>query len=155
MSKEKQLKEFEFTLSEPVTIHKSGQSVPVAKILLKCPNSRQQRDRLIIKNGFLYNKNQSTATATDTEQKANDVIDNLTESQKILGGLFSTKTADEMDEILNAFKRLLLDGCGTFEGITATDHYLNQIDGDDFDSMLGEYIANFILPSWMKQLMKS
>jgi NADH dehydrogenase FAD-containing subunit len=151
MTKEKKLKEFDFILAESIEIHKHGQKVDAAKVLLKCPSSKHQRDRLIIKNGFM--NNDKAQDGGNQNAKKDDDFNELKESEKILGMLYSMKKADQMGEILDAFKRLLVNGCGIVEGIALTETYIDEIDANDLDDMLGEYIVNFILPSWMKRLM--
>lgn len=157
MSKEKQLKEFEFTLSEPVNIHKGGQNIQVNKILLKSPNSKQQLKRILIKEAIIkaFAANERANISAENKSKNNVEISKEEEVEAVIGLLYAYLHCEKINDVLEAFKYLLKDGCGIFEDkATVTDYYLEQMD-DDIEAMLGEYIVNFILQSRTKQQKKN
>ena len=50
-------REFEFSLTENITVAKDGEAQYCNKILLKAPNAKQNRERCLIKQAFLSSVN--------------------------------------------------------------------------------------------------
>ena len=176
---DKSKKEFEFTLSENITVHKDGERQFCNKLLLKGPSSKQQRERCLIKQALMESINKANETASRLEQanaisgvagammgkldkaktkriakdSINDDVLDIPNSEQLLSLLYMQISPDRLTEIFDAFNALLCGGCATAFDIALTQSIIDQIDADDMESLLGEYIENFIVPSWMKQAM--
>jgi len=61
----------------------------------------------------------------------------------------------DINDCQDDFKEILLGNCCFVDkDMPLNEMMYNQISDDDINLLLGEYIANFLIPSWMKQMMK-
>lgn len=158
MTEKKLKREFEFTLQNQISLHKGGERVFANKILLKAPSMIEMRYRCIIKQTVLESlqkQNEKTQKTGDTDSK-NDTSDDMssTSGDQFISVIYMNQDKDTLEELINAFTDILLSSA-TINSEKLTDTLIKQIDCGELDAMLGEYIINFILPSWMKRAMNT
>lgn len=144
-------KEFEFILTEELDYSDSGDAKKTKRLILRAPANIHRNEAYKLRQGLLIGMTEaqarlkSSTEITNQNQNQTDEID----GQGILTGLFMSNI--DMIEYVELFERLLLNGCCLVDGkINLTSGILKKIPIDDEERLLGEYIANFIFPSWMK-----
>jgi hypothetical protein len=142
--------EFEFNLTSPVEYHKGGDSIPCHILVLHAPSYKNRKYTTKLKQSFMR--------AIKDMQKTNEPVAAQEQSNDIDGvgvaGLLLMSDVD-LNECYEDFKMILLHGGAFVEpDIPMTDLHFNQLMDDDLELLLGEYIANFLIPSWMTQTMK-
>jgi len=153
-------KEFEFILNEELDYSDSGDAKKTKRLILRAPANIHRNETFRLRQGLLKGmteaqarlKSSTTEEITNNNQNQTNEIDDEIDGQGILTGLFMSDI--DMVEYMALFERLLLNGCCIVDGkINLTDGILKKISIDDEERLLGEYIANFIFPSWMKNQM--
>lgn len=153
--------EFTFTLIKPVTYQEKGQAGVVStEIRLMAPSNKQRRQVAILKEGFFgaidetqsKNKLSKEEIASAKEDIAATEEDDAFGVPQILYLLLSAKSVD-LNKYQEAFRELLLNEIAwVSETQKLTAPIYDELSIDDTESMMGEYISNFLLSSWMKKL---
>jgi len=144
--------EFTFKLTKPIAYHDGGNAEAFAKeIILKAPSNRQRRQTAKLKQGFfralgdIQNNKQNTDDAEDDQEGIT--------GEAVLTIVMMSKV--DFADYQDVFRELLLNDIAFVnDGQKMKSHNYEDMDGDDSDKMMGEYIANFLLSSWMNKLMK-
>lgn len=150
-------REFEYSLQVNISIHKNGEKQFANKIKLLAPSSAQRTNRCIIKQAFMNAGKKSgggDSSGSSQTQTSDDQDIEITNAEQVAGMLYSNLDYNEISRVMEAFIDLLTSGCGIALEERLTTFHIDQIDSEDLDNMLGEYIVNFLIPSWMKRLMK-
>jgi hypothetical protein len=152
----KLVQEFEFVLTEPVSIHKGGELVPVTKLLLKAPSNSHRYYLIKLKQGFIssilsmqktFSGNKSSAPAKESSEKAEDAFN----AKMIVMALLASDV--DFMEYMEIFKNLICsDLCLVDGSVKLTGYLFDQISIEDSEELLGKYIESFLLSSWMKLL---
>ena len=144
--------EFTFNLSEPIEIAKDGKTEPCDKLLLRAPAFIHRKYSLRIKQSFLRAIN----NLPKTEQKADEVksADEAITAESIAGLLLMSDI--DIIKVFDDFEALLLSKgiCFVSTDKVMTERHYEQLADEDIDLLLGEYIVNFLIPSWMRRQMK-
>ena len=149
----KNKREFEYTLQSNIGIHKDGEKQFCNKIVLKAPNSKQTEQRVMLKQAFMSAMEKSSS-AKDSASKGKDRTFDISECEQIISLIYMNLTSKEIIDLFDAFKDLLITGCGKALEMALTAFAIDQIDSEDLDNMMGEFIVNFLIPSWMRAAMK-
>ena len=153
--KESLKKEFEYKLSNPVNIHKGGEKVLANKLLLRAPTAEDQKDRIILKQGIMDAlSKQNAANSSDKSQTddAKDKNEDQTKGEALISLMYVHKKPDEIIEMQASFKNLVLKRA-KIDGEAVTSFIYGTLDPEEIDCMMGEYLINFILPSWIRRAM--
>lgn len=150
-------KELEFELSEMIQIHhadkQSGTSeiLDTNKLILKAPSYNTYDERIRLRQGYMQAVKALQSTIKDNvpdqSDSDGDTNDKIT-GEVVINVLYMSDI--EMVPYMKIFEALLLNVCYVDGKVQLTKTILNKIDLDDLERMLGEYIANFIIPSSMK-----
>lgn len=151
-------KEFEFILNEEIEYQVEGDIKKTNKLLLKAPANINRRETYKLRQDLLKGMREAADFGNeqnqDQNQKLNKSSQDDLDASTVLAGLFMSSI--DMTEYIETFEQLLLEECCFVDGkVKLTELLLKKISTDDLELLLGEYVANFILPSWMKAQMKT
>jgi len=139
-------REFEFSLAAPIGVHKDGEKHFADKITLVAPSVKNNKSRCIIKQAIAH----CIAESQKNRESNSDVVasSETNEDFATLGPIMATSLyvfldSNQILEVINAFTDLLISGCGRVLDTPLTTFHLEQLDAEDLDKMLGEYIVNF------------
>lgn len=149
-------RDFEYKLEGQISLMKGGEKLFTNKVLLKAPSIAQMSDRCVIKTAIMecLDKQTKKSDGATPVGAPEDSKDEVSFAEQMTSVLYMNSQRDDMERVLGAFVNIL-SSSATVETETMRQNIINQLDGNDLDGMLGEYIANFIIPSWMKRAMKS
>jgi hypothetical protein len=150
-------KEFSFTLKNKVSYHHKGQEIFTDKITLKVLSKKTRH----IANGlkqcfFRAMKSMQNSEAAERQSKTLATDKNPIELLDGPAVCMALMMSDiDINIPLGHFKAILhkcayLDDEGKFSDIS-----YSEIDPDDVEILMGEYVANFLIPSWVAKAMKS
>lgn len=143
--------EFEFELSRPIAFAHDGRQEEGKLLVLKAPSQRNAKERTKLQQGFFraissikQDSGEAKKTGDNVEIKGSDIVAIMLSSEI------------DMVAFLEDFRRLITaPGICLVEGREKlTPALYDVIDPDDIDSLLGEYLGNFILSSRLKTLQK-
>jgi len=149
-------KEFEFILQDELIYSHDGKAGVVAKrLLLRAPNTKllslASKLSSIVMASFIKaheNQKQPKKPETQTKSKENTELTDLngTEVYMIISAHIES---NKMQEFIETFKDLILsDNICLIDGKEPlTDNLLDSIDSRETLRLLGDYVANFLLPS--------
>lgn len=147
--------EFEFKLTTPINHHKGGDSIACDTIILRAPSFNHRRNTIKLKQLFMravntIQKNVASQDASKQKQQKTEL------DGTAVAGLLLMSDIDLM-ECIEQFKEIILKDnrpCAFIENEKLmTKMHFDQLSDDDLELMLGEYIANFLIPSWMEKMM--
>jgi hypothetical protein len=143
---------FVFNLSEELEYSKAGNFVKTASLELRAPGMNEYDESMDLAQGImsaLVEISKGQALSEDAVQKAREMLE--TDSNKMTGGeiipaLLSSRTV-KFKDTAKCFRKLLVL-VGTTDGeVLLTEDLINGLNPQDFTNLLGEYAANFIVPS--------
>lgn len=146
--------ELDFFLTTPLTYTLSGQTYEASFIRLHAPNSKVSRECAALKQAF------ARAILIQQQQQSPDIevpenTPDPTGEEVIL--LLAQSTGVDLPDVLEVGRRLLLSpGIAKVEGeARLTSHLLDQVDQDDFERMIGDYLVGFTLASLFSKMRQS
>lgn len=151
-------KEFEFTLTEPLTYQCSTGEQKVEKLLFRAPSNKhgqilgKLRKELVkfVFQSSLKNNNQPEPQKKGKKADTSTELDASTILFILYGSEFELTTFNEL------FWELILDDlCFVTKDIPLTASLRDNIYYEDLDMIMGEYTANFIVPLWLKRQLKT
>lgn len=144
--------EFEFILDTPISHHKSGDTEDCSTLILRAPSYKNRKVTIRLKQGFMRAlKSLEGSDNSQAKKNKQDDVNPFT-AEAIIAALFMSDV--DLNDILDDFETLLIHGCCFIPPETQlAKHHYSQISPDDVTRLLGEYIENFLIPSWMIQLM--
>lgn len=145
-------KEFDIELDDAITYHKGGSEAYCKSLKLKAPANMHRDYILKLKQGFFQaiaglpsNQGPAQAGPQDTDATITGT--------EVISILMMSKI--NLVEYFEVFKNLMCQGCCTLEdGTKMTSFIWDKLDIEDSERMLGEYLANFLLSSWITTLKK-
>jgi len=151
--------EIQFTLDRPIDIDYNGEKTEAKMLVLKAPSNKVRANRARLKEGFLQAINENAREAADrvqvesSEDKKQEIIKDEDLADYVVMMLYGSKTVSIVD-MLEEFKNLLIHGkCCKVEGeVELTNLLFEKMDAEDTDRLLGEYLAAFILASFLKKI---
>ena len=146
------MSEYIYTLKSPFSYARKGENVEAEFITLTAPNFKQLPLSAPIKQAFMtaiteVHDSADSTTATETPEKADDDDSGLT-----AGGVLQVlyRSSCDMVKILLHAEQLFKSGTALVDGeVKLTTPLMEKMQGDDFERLLGAYVANFIAPSLM------
>jgi hypothetical protein len=148
--------EFEFELTKQITYQGDMREEQASFILLKEPtnDAKQSTIRGKLRQAYMWALKDLSQEGQTKETKAVQDTDDIITPEIILFTIYTSKNCP-IDQIKSLFSELLCAGCAFVEGTNKmTKHLCESICDDDFEEMMGEYFANFIIPSWLIRQMK-
>lgn len=145
--------EFTFELIKPLPYHRDGEQVFAKEIILKAPSNKQQHETSKLKQGFhrAIHELQNSEAANSKKNKNKDNEEDIN-GEDIISMIMASKI--DFGEYQQVFGSLLRNDIGWIENEKITMPIYNNISDEDFEKMMGEYIANFLLISMMKNFKK-
>jgi len=145
-------REIEIKLTSPVQYAFKGDTVDAKFVMLKAPTARNISDCSFLKKMFTnaaikageHNKKESSSSDSDVDVTGSDVMELV----------YAFGDSEDIEKAMIAAKKIFKD-CGELDGeITLTMPLIDEISLDDFELMVGEYIANFIAASMLGKKQK-
>ena len=141
-------KETQYTLKQPFEYAKNGETIPAEFITIKCPSNKVLSSLSIIESQFM-NAIQKAQKEANQEQ-VKEAMQNKEQEEELdgKGALMILLSYGDINVCYNEFKPILnktafVDGDIPFVSGSMWDKLSIQ----DTKCLLGEYIANFIMPS--------
>jgi hypothetical protein len=164
-------KEFEFILQdELIYSHGADAKIVAKRLLLRAPNTRllSMASKLssIVMAGFIAaDKNRKAETEEERRireenEKKNILLgakkDDSVDAETLFMIISGSIDQNQMNIFINTFQELFLsDGICLIDGkVSLTQPLLDSIDSRETLRLMGEYIANFLLPSGMNNSKK-
>lgn len=148
-NKQDKIKEFTFNLNEPLSYSQSGDQTESSFIVFTAPTSRNRRECAFLKQAFFKAINSVHGNIKNTEVVERDKTDiNASDITDLLA-------MGEVDlcEVWEVSIKLFASGVGMLGGeAKLTRLLIDQIDMDDLNDMVGEYLVNFTLRSSLSKL---
>lgn len=140
--------EVDFPLTTGVPYAKNGEEVEGVFIKLHAPSAKQLKECTTLKQAFF----QAISAFQDREAPKTETKDDANiDGEAIISALYMSDV-DMVKVLLNA-KELFVSGVALIDGeIKLTRPILDAMSQDDLEAMTGEYMANFILSSVLKNL---
>lgn len=145
-------KDFTYELERPILYQDETGEKETHTLVLYAPSNQLAEQKGILRQkvlaAFVEAGNSSSANKPDKEEKKKDKI----EPEEIL---FAIAVSKHFLEIKTAFRELLKNGCLSLDGKIdkITNWHLDQIEDEELEEVMGQFIVNFIIPSWMKRLL--
>ncbi len=151
--------EIEFCLKSPIKYAgDGGVQSDGFKLILKAPTGRNLYQRALLKQqlmiAFQWMESQKPKNAQsdkpDDVKKSDTALsdEDVSDVGDALALAIYAAPGVAINIVLGEFSKLLIEGACSVEGEKdLTKSLLDKISLDDLDSMLGQYLANFIMPS--------
>jgi len=147
--------EIEFCLTTPIKYAGDGAQVDGFKLILKAPSGKNIAHRAILKQqlmiAFQWMESQKPKSAQpDSAAKPDAKLtdDDIKDVGDALALAIYAAPGVDINRVLGEFAQLLIEGACSVEGEKdLTRSLFEKISLDDVDAMLGQYLANFIMPS--------
>lgn len=150
MGKKLPVTEHIFKLDEPIKVANKGQEDLVYEIVLKAPCGKHRNHLIRLKQGFFKaaveaNKSRPDAGAEAVVEEAAEP--SIVETAKTVMALLYMSNVD-LVALEDEFKTLILNDLGVVsDGVRLNSHMIDQMSLSDFERLMGEYLAVFILSS--------
>ena len=152
--------ELEFKLETPVAYQCDGGNHQGSLLILKAPSNKVRAHRARLKQAFMQaiaegedRGAKDSPEVKDPEAQKDVIIEDDEMGGYVLMMLYAAKNINIV-EIIEEFKSLLVHGkCCRVEGsVDMTSSIFDSMDADDSDRLMGEYLANFILASFLSKV---
>jgi len=148
--------EHEFKLNVPLKYQHQGEDHEARLIILKAPTNKIRGQRAKLKQAFMQAISEAeskTAETASNDSQDDTIIEDDAIADYILMMLYSSKSI-KITTIIEEFKDLIVNGgVAMIENTTKmTTPLFENMDADDCDRMMGEYMANFILASFLNKI---
>ena len=150
MGKKLPVTEHIFKLDEPIKVASKGDEILVYEIKLKAPCGKHRNHLIRLKQGFFkaaMEANKSRPEAEIDAVVADETETSIEETAKTIMALFYMSNVD-LVALEDEFKTLLVNDIGEVsDGIRLNAHMIDQMSLSDFERLMSEYLAVFILSS--------
>jgi len=137
--------DFTHKLQTTVKYQSGGENAEGKVIILSAPSNKQRRAAAKLKQYFFQSLGSLPDTGEATEVK--DAAKEKTKGSDIVS-LMNMSEVD-LDEVHDAFMQLMIGGCASVDGKEpVTEIIYNEIQFCDTEAMLGDYLVNFLIPSF-------
>lgn len=146
--------EHDFYLRVPLSYSSGADQRDATFIRLFAPSSKVSRECAALKQAFLRAIPKEVSASAKAAAKASDSADDLTGSDVI--EVLAVSATVDLPDTLEVGKRLLLaPNIAKVEGeAKLTSALMDRLDQEDFENMLGEYMANFTIASVLSKTKK-
>lgn len=142
----------EFILSKEITYHHQGTSKQGQMLVLTAPTNAHTRHRVKLQQAL--HRAMANIATNKTEQVAQkDTGESTIAGSDVMMMMLTSET--DMVQFHDDFRKFMCEGSCLVEGeerITAK--LWDDLSPDDTDALMGEYLANFILPSSLRKQSK-
>lgn len=139
---------FHFTSKTAFKYQQDGQNLESNELLLIAPSYKTRKHTNVLKQLF-FRAAKSFGEANKSKKAGND--DDELKAEDIV--LMLNASSIDMNDVYDAFEKVLLSGHCKIEGeIDLRQHHLDTMDIEDVEEILGRYLADFLLASWMSKL---
>lgn len=152
-NKSTKVTEFNYELSEPIQYAHNGNPVEASFITFKAPSSKQIDLCADLKQYFFQ------ALKEGEELSAGKAVGNADNKDLELTGsdimsLLSMSTKVKLRSVILTAKQLFkVKGIAMLDGsVNINELHFNEMDPDEIQDMIGEYLVNFILASVLKKM---
>ncbi|MCA6484100.1 MAG: hypothetical protein IM547_01705 [Chitinophagaceae bacterium] len=140
---------FNFRLKKPVEIAKKGDVELVFELEIRAPTAQNRAQLIRLKQGYFkaiisYEEPNRQDVAHKTVEAPENPLDLMT-GELIMAALYLSDV--DLPALEEEFKKLLSARGAFADGVPLTSFHLDQLDFDDFEALMGEYIKVFIAPS--------
>jgi len=145
------INEFIYKLETPVSYHGKGNEEQAYELILKAPSNKQRRECAQLRQGFFkaLNDLQSSGSKEQSEGGSQDIGGKEVLTMILMSGV-------DYVEYVETFRDLALnDIVWINEQQRVTSPIFDNMSENDTQNMMGEYIANFLIGSWMSGLATS
>jgi hypothetical protein len=144
--------EIEVLLTKKIPYSKGGESLNAESVLLTAPSARDLKETTILKQSFFQAiaslKSQGEESASDIDAQVDDMT-----GDDVLSMMFMSNV--DMNKFFDSAKSVLKK-CAKLDGVVElNDHLIDELNGDDFEKLVGEFLINFILASTLKKMKRS
>jgi len=139
------LHEFEFILKEPIKYASKGQENLGFRLTLKAPTAKHREFLIKLKQQFF----KALAGLRDNKSALDDKgtgADQELDGTQVLMMLYMSGI--DMVDFQNVMRAMILQGLGNLDEVPLTGYLLDQVDQNEFERLIGEYITSFLLSSW-------
>lgn len=140
------MKTFTFDLTEPIEYSHKGELVQGTSITLYAPKPAQRKKAMKLKQVFFQSLPKSDGSERKTNEKESEIDGNMV--------LFIVAQSDaDYADFIETGRSLLCDRNAKIndeEYLTTVT--VDKLDLDDMETMIGQYVANFIVKSALKAL---
>lgn len=137
-------------LSTPIKYSVSGGFEDANELILKAPSNKHRRQANELKQGFFQALKGSADSSGNVETTA-DASDHETTGDEIVTALMMSDI--DYGKYVETFRELLLnDVCYVTDAVKLTNPLFDALSLDDTDTLLGEYLTNFLLASQLRKL---
>lgn len=145
MSKKLSNSVFEFKLKNPIS-YQTPEGMSETKVLiLNAPSTENKKYVFKLQQNFLRAlRSMSSMASGNKESKEESEIT----GQDVLSILLMSDI--EFEVVADQFAKILPYVCKVDSDVKMTSTLVDRISIEDFQGLLGEYMANFIIPSWTK-----
>ncbi len=147
--------EFSFKLSKTLEYMKEGQKGLCKELVMKAPSVNNMRLISKLKQDFFraVKSLQNDFRNIDTKAKANEEDSGDMDSDQIISILYMSDI--DMGEYIEVFKELMMNGlCYLDSTQKMTEALYDNLDCDDLENLLGKYLENFMMSSWLNMTRK-
>lgn len=153
-------REFKFDLSQPLTYGHGGELATSSFVILTAPTSRERKECAYLKQAFFVaiNENRSGMDEEKVERARERLKQEQKKDEELLSGeevmmMIASSTKVKFDEFLEVGRRLLQSGVAKIGGEEKlTGALIDKMDMDDFEKLVGDYLAFFTLQSSLTAL---
>lgn len=137
-------------LTTPLKYSTDGGFKDANELVLKAPSNKHRRQANELKQGFFQALKGSADTSGTVETTA-DASDHETTGDEIIAALMMSDI--DYCKYVETFRELLLnDVCYVTDDVKLTNPLFDKLSLDDTDTLLGEYLTNFLLASQLRKL---
>lgn len=141
----------DFELSSPIEYHDAGEKAEGRILTFSAPTAKQNKYRVQLQQSFFKAVSSLNSGGEQAQQEGGSAEPTGSE---VLMLMLSSDV--DMCAVHETFKKMVCSRvCMVEDSTPLTEHLYDQISADDIDSILGEYLANFILRSALQRLAKS
>lgn len=141
---------FTFDTTKPFQYQLDGKHLESSSLTLYAPSYKTRTSTNILKQLF-FRAAKSFDSSSNTNSK-NKADDNETISPEDIILMLYASSVD-ISQVFDAFEKILLSGhCKIANEIELRQHHLECMDTEDVEKILGRYLSDFLLASWMSKL---
>jgi hypothetical protein len=141
--------EFEYVLTTPFGYDHAGERRDAEKIVLKAPSSRNSKQCAYLKQAFFQSLPEVDVS---NPQAVDDAETTKIDGEAIMAMLAMSKNTD-LAEVLEVARELFTSGIAMIDGQQKlTKHLTESMSQEDWESMLGAYMANFTVASALAKM---
>lgn len=139
-------------LTTPLKYSIGGGFEDANELILKAPSNKHRRQASLLKQGFFRALKGSADASGNVETNATaSASEHETTGDEIVTAIMMSDV--DYGKYVESFRELLInDACFVAESIKLTSPLFDSLSLDDTDTLLGEYLANFLLASQLRKL---